>query len=320
MTRDGQLIEQGRISKILAFRGLERQPVDEAEAGDIVAIAGFTKTTVADTLCEPSVEAPIPAQPIDPSTIAMTFSVNDGPYAGQDGTKVTSRQIWDRLQREAEGNVAIRVTLSEERDAFEVAGRGELQLAVLIETMRREGFEMCVGRPRVLFQTDPATGERLEPIEEVVVDVDEEYSGVVVEKLTARRAELKDMRPAGAGKQRIVFHAPSRALIGYFGEFLTDTRGTGVLNRVFAGLRAVQGRHPAAAHRRADLLRAGRIRRPTRCSAWRIAARCSSAPARRSIPAWSSASTPAATIWTSTRCAPRSSPTSAPPARTTTCC
>ena len=241
MTRDGELIEQGRISKILAFRGLDRQPVEEAEAGDIVAIAGFTKTTVADTLCEPSVETPIPAQPIDPSTIAMTFSVNDGPYAGQDGTKVTSRQIWDRLLREAEGNVAIRVKLSEERDAFEVAGRGELQLAVLIETMRREGFEMCVGRPRVLFQADPVTGERLEPIEEVVVDVDEEYSGIVVEKLSARRAELKDMRPAGAGKQRIVFNAPSRALIGYFGEFLTDTRGTGVLNRVFAGYEPFKG-------------------------------------------------------------------------------
>ncbi|MFO1072152.1 MAG: translational GTPase TypA [Geminicoccaceae bacterium] len=247
LSRDGSLIEQGRISKILAFRGLDRQPVEEAEAGDIVAVAGFTKATVADSLCEPAVEQPISAQPIDPSTIAMTFSVNDGPYAGQDGTKVTSRQIWDRLVREAEGNVAIRVRQSEERDAFEVAGRGELQLAVLIETMRREGFELCVGRPRVLFQKDAATGERLEPIEEVVIDVDEDYSGVVVEKLTARRAELKDMRPAGAGKQRIVFHAPSRALIGYYGEFLTDTRGTGVLNRVFAAYEpykgAIQQRH-----------------------------------------------------------------------------
>jgi GTP-binding protein len=241
LTRDGALIEQGRITKILAFRGLERQPVDEAEAGDIVAVAGFTRTTVADTLCEPAVETAIPAHPIDPSTIAMTFSVNDGPYAGQDGTKVTSRQIWDRLAREAEGNVAIRVRQSEERDAFEVSGRGELQLAVLIETMRREGFEMCVGRPRVLFQADPVTGERLEPIEEVVIDVDEDFSGVVVEKLTARRAELKDMRPAGAGKQRIVFHAPSRALIGYYGEFLTDTRGTGVLNRVFAAYEPYKG-------------------------------------------------------------------------------
>jgi GTP-binding protein len=247
LTRDGGLIEQGRVTKILAFRGLERQPVEEAEAGDIVAVAGFGRTTVADTLCEPADETPIPAQPIDPSTIAMTFSVNDGPYAGQDGSKVTSRQIWDRLRREAEGNVAIRVKGSDERDAFEVAGRGELQLAVLIETMRREGFELCVGRPRVLFQADPETGARLEPVEEVVVDVDEGYTGVVVEKLTARRAELKDLRPAGAGKQRLVFQAPSRALIGYFGEFLTDTRGTGVLNRVFHGYEphkgAIQQRH-----------------------------------------------------------------------------
>jgi GTP-binding protein len=241
LTRDGALIEQGRVSKILGFRGLERVPVEEAESGDIVAIAGFSKATVADTLCDPAVEAPLPAQPIDPSTIVMTFSVNDGPYAGQAGTKVTSRQIWDRLRREGEGNVAIRVRESEERDAFEVAGRGELQLAVLIETMRREGFELCVGRPRVLYREDEATGERLEPIEEVVVDVDEEHSGVVVEKLTARRAELKDMRPAGAGKQRLVFLAPSRALIGYHGEFLTDTRGTGVLNRVFHAYEPFKG-------------------------------------------------------------------------------
>lgn len=247
LSRDGATIEQARVSKILAFRGLDRQPIEEAEAGDIVAIAGFAKATVSDTLCDSSVEAPLPAQPIDPSTIVMTFSVNDGPYAGQDGTKVTSRQIWDRLKRESEGNVAIRVRESEERDAFEVAGRGELQLAVLIETMRREGYELCVGRPRVLYRQDDASGQRLEPVEEVVVDVDEDYAGVVVEKLTARRAELKDMRPAGAGKQRLVFHAPSRALIGYHGEFLTDTRGTGVLNRVFHSYEpfkgAIQQRH-----------------------------------------------------------------------------
>ena len=233
LTRDGAPVESTRVTKILAFRGLDRQPVDEAGAGDIVALAGFGQATVADTLCDTSVETPLPAQPIDPSTIAMTFSVNDSPYAGQEGSKVTSRQIWERLRREGEGNVAIKVALSEEKDAFEVAGRGELQLAVLIETMRREGYELSISRPRVLFQTDPETGQRLEPIEEVVVDVDEDYSGVVVEKLTQRRAELKDMRPAGAGKQRLVFHAPSRALIGYIGEFLTDTRGTGVLNRLF---------------------------------------------------------------------------------------
>jgi GTP-binding protein len=210
LTRDGELIEQVRVTKILGFRGLERVPVEEADAGDIVALAGFTKATVADSLVDPAVTEALHAQAIDPSTIAMNFGVNDGPYSGQEGTKVTSRQIWDRLQREAEGNVAIRVQASEEKDAYEVAGRGELQLAVLIETMRREGFELCVGRPRVLIKEDEVTGERLEPIEEVVVDVDEPYAGIVVEKLTSRRAELKDMRPAGAGKTRLVFMAPSR--------------------------------------------------------------------------------------------------------------
>jgi GTP-binding protein len=240
LSRDGVVLEQTRITKILGFRGLDRLTIEEAEAGDIVAISGFSKATVADTLCDLAVEAPLPAQAIDPSTIAMTFSVNDGPYAGQDGSKVTSRQIFERLRREAEGNVAIAVRESEEKDAFEVAGRGELQLAVLIETMRREGYELCVGRPRVLFQSDDA-GNRLEPIEEVVVDVDEEYAGIVVEKLTSRRAELKDLRPAGAGKTRLVFRAPSRALIGYQGEFLTDTRGTGVLNRVFAAYEPWKG-------------------------------------------------------------------------------
>ena len=239
LTRTGDLIEQGRASKILAFRGLERQPVEEAEAGDIVAVAGFEKATVADTLCDPAVESPIAAQPIDPSTIAMTFGVNDGPYAGQEGTKVTSRQIWDRLKREAEGNVAIQVRESEEGEAYEVAGRGELQLSVLIETMRREGFELSISRPRVLFMEED--GRRLEPIEEVVIDVDEGYAGVVVEKLTARKGDLVEMRPAGAGKQRLVFHSPSRALIGYHGEFLTDTRGTGVMNRLFHGWAPYKG-------------------------------------------------------------------------------
>ncbi|MEZ5846656.1 MAG: translational GTPase TypA [Geminicoccaceae bacterium] len=233
LSRKGDVIEQGRVSKILAFRGLERQPVEEAVAGDIIAIAGFSKATVSDTLADPTVEEPVEAQPIDPSTIAMTFSVNDSPYGGQDGTKVTSRQILDRLQREAEGNVAIKIRQAEGKDSFEVSGRGELQLAVLIETMRREGFELSISRPRVLYREEG--GKRLEPIEEVVIDVDEEYSGSVVEKLTKRRGDLVEMRPAGAGKQRLVFHAPSRALIGYHGEFLTDTRGTGVMNRIFFG-------------------------------------------------------------------------------------
>ena len=252
LSRDGSVIEQGRITKLLAFRGLERVPVEEASAGDIVAIAGMTEATVADTLCAPEVTVAIHAQPIDPATLAMTFSVNDSPLAGQEGDKVTSRVIWDRLMREAEGNVAIKVTQSSTKDAFEVAGRGELQLAVLVETMRREGFELSISRPRVLYRTDPETGQRLEPIEEVVIDVDEEFAGAVVEKLGERRGELKDMRPAGAGKQRLVFHAPSRALIGYHGEFLTDTRGTGVMNRIFHGYAPYKG--PIATRRTGTLI------------------------------------------------------------------
>jgi len=233
ISQDGQLIEQARITKILAYRGLERVPLDSAEAGDIVSLAGFQKATVANTICDPSVSEGLAAKPIDPPTLAVTFSVNDSPYAGQEGDKVTSRMIRDRLLREAEGNVAIQVTETEDGNGYEVSGRGELQLGVLIETMRREGYEMSISRPRVVYRTDPDTGGRIEPIEEVVIDVDEAYSGVVVEKLSARRSELIEMRPSGGGKQRLVFHAPSRALIGYHGEFLTDTRGTGVMNRVF---------------------------------------------------------------------------------------
>ncbi|MCW5772419.1 MAG: translational GTPase TypA [Rhodospirillaceae bacterium] len=233
LSRDGRKVEEFRVTKILAFRGLDRQPIDEGVAGDIVAIAGMTDASVADTLCDLAVDKPIPAQAIDPATLSMSFAVNDSPLAGQEGDKVTSRLIWDRLSREAEGNVAIRVRQSEGKDAFEVSGRGELQLAVLIETMRREGFELSVGRPRVIFKTDPDTGQRLEPIEEVVIDVDDAFTGVVVEKIGARRGELKDMRPSGGGKTRLVFHTPSRALIGYHGEFMTDTRGTGIMNRVF---------------------------------------------------------------------------------------
>ncbi|MCR6629583.1 MAG: translational GTPase TypA [Magnetospirillum sp.] len=240
LDREGNLIEQFRAAKILAFRGIERVPVDTAEAGDIVCISGMTKPTVADTLCAPEVTEPLKAQPIDPPTLAMIFSVNDSPLAGTEGDKVTSRVIGARLAREAESNVAIRITEQASKDAFEVAGRGELQLGVLIETMRREGFELSVSRPRVLFQTDES-GERMEPIEEVFVDVDEEFSGVVVEKMTLRKAELTGMRPSGGGKTRITFLAPSRGLIGYHGEFLTDTRGTGLMNRVFHGYAPYKG-------------------------------------------------------------------------------
>ncbi|NDG04589.1 MAG: translational GTPase TypA, partial [Alphaproteobacteria bacterium] len=237
---DGQAIETGRITKLLAFRGLERVPVDEAQAGDIVAIAGLTKATVADTIADVAVTEPLKAQPVDPPTIAMTFSVNDSPLAGTEGDKVTSRVIRDRLLREAEGNIAIRITESGDKDAFEVAGRGELQLGILIETMRREGYELSISRPRVLYKHDD-TGQRLEPIEEVIIDVDEAYSGTVVNNMNERKAELVDMRPSGGGKQRLVFYAPSRGLIGYHSQFLSETRGTGLMNRLFHGYAPYKG-------------------------------------------------------------------------------
>ncbi|NBC33709.1 MAG: translational GTPase TypA [Alphaproteobacteria bacterium] len=249
--RDGAVVEQARISKVLAFRGLERQGVELAEAGDIVALAGFSTATVADTLCDLSVTAAIPAQPIDPPTLSMTFSINDSPLAGTEGDKVTSRMIRARLLREAEGNVAIRITDGATTDSFEVAGRGELQLSILIETMRREGFELAIGRPQVVMRTDPETGARLEPIEEVIVDVDEEYSGVVVDKISQRRGEIAEMRPSGGGKQRLVFLAPTRGLLGYHNEFLSDTRGTGIMHRIFHNYAPYKGAMPG---RRAGVL------------------------------------------------------------------
>lgn len=230
--RDGKVIETGRLTKLLSFRGLERVPVEIAHAGDIVAIAGIQNATVADTVCVQEVNDPLPSLPIDPPTLSMKFSINDSPLAGTEGTKLTSPMVRERLQREAEGNVAIRITESKDNDSFEVAGRGELQLGVLIETMRREGFELSISRPVVLYQTD-SSGKKLEPIEEVQVDVDDEYVGVVVEGMSLRKGEMVDMRPSGGGKTRVIFYAPSRGLIGYHGQFLSDTRGTGVMNRVF---------------------------------------------------------------------------------------
>jgi GTP-binding protein len=245
ISRDGALIETARVTKVLAFRGLERTGVDLAEAGDIVALAGVTQATVADTLCDPSIETPLPAQPIDPPTLSMMFRINDGPFAGQEGDKVQSRVIRDRLLKEAERNVAIRVTeRGDSKDSYEVAGRGELQLGILIETMRREGFELTVSRPQVLFRSDPETGKRLEPVEEVIIDVDEEHSGIVVQKLSERRGELMEMRPSGGGRLRLVLHVPTRGLIGYQGELLTDTRGTAVMNRLFHGYVAHKGEIP----------------------------------------------------------------------------
>ncbi|MCF2904107.1 translational GTPase TypA [Octadecabacter sp. CECT 8868] len=250
MSRDGTLIENFRCTKILAFRGLEQTAIDTAEAGDIVSIAGMTKATVADTLADTSVDEAIPAQPIDPPTITVTFGINDSPLAGRDGKKVQSRVIRERLMKEAESNVAIKITDTPGGDAFEVAGRGELQMGVLIENMRREGFELSISRPQVLFQE--IDGVRMEPIEEATIDVDDEYSGAVIEKITgARKGELVEMKPAGAGKTRIIAHVPSRGLIGYHGEFLTDTRGTGVINRVFHDWAPHKGKIPG---RRAGVL------------------------------------------------------------------
>ena len=231
LDRHGNLVENGRISKVLAFRGIERQPIEEAGAGDIVAIAGLPDASVAHTICAPEVTEAIPAQPIDPPTLAMTFRVNDSPLAGTEGDKVTSRMIRDRLLREAEANFALRVTESADKDSMEVAGRGELQLGILIENMRREGFELSVSRPKVLLREE--NGELQEPIEEVVIDLDEEHSGIVVQKMSERKADLMEMKPSGGNRQRLVFHAPTRGLIGYQGELLTDTRGTAIMNRIF---------------------------------------------------------------------------------------
>ncbi|MBT4490317.1 MAG: translational GTPase TypA, partial [Rhodospirillaceae bacterium] len=247
---DGTVVETTRVTKLLAFRGLDRVPVEEVSAGDIVAIAGLRVATVADTIADPSVREAITAPPIDPPTLAMRFAINDSPLAGKDGSKVQSRVIRDRLLAEAEGNVAIKISETGEKDAFEVAGRGELQLGVLIETMRREGFELTIGRPRVLYRNDPDTGQRLEPIEEVSIDVDDAFTGVVVEKMAERKGEMTDMRPFGIGRTRITFLAPSRGLIGYHGEFLTDTRGTGIMHRLYHSYApykgTIQGRHSGA--------------------------------------------------------------------------
>ncbi len=230
---DGTLVENFRITKVLAFRGLERVPVEEAHAGEIVAIAGMSEATVADTLCDLSVTEPIVAQPVDPPTLSMTFRINDGPFAGQEGDKVQSRVIRDRLLREGERNIAIRVSENDDKDSFSVAGRGELQLAILIENMRREGFELTVSRPKVVLRLDEETGQRLEPIEETIIDVDDAHTGVIVQKLSERRGELTEMRPSGGGRTRMVFYVPTRGLLGYQSEMLSDTRGTAVMNRLF---------------------------------------------------------------------------------------
>ncbi len=260
LDRTGKVVEQGRVSKILAFRGIERTPIEEAEAGDIVAIAGLEKFNVADTMCEPSVTEPLQAQPIDPPTLSMTFLVNDSPLAGTEGDKVTTRVIRARLMKEAEGNVALKIADDTKSDGYIVSGRGELQLSILIEVMRREGFELGVSRPKVVYQK-AEDGSLLEPIEEVVIDVDEEHSGVVVQKMSERKAEMIEMRPSGGNRLRIVFHAPTRGLIGYQGELLTDTKGTAIMNRLFHEYAPWKGEIARPPQRRADLQRPGRERR-----------------------------------------------------------
>ena len=228
---NNEFVENFRVNKILAFRGLKQQAIDTAEAGDIVSLAGMSKATVADTIADQSVQDPIPAQPIDPPTITVTFGINDSPLAGRDGKKVQSRVIKDRLLKECESNVAIKMVDTPGGEAFDVSGRGELQMGVLIENMRREGFELSISRPRVIYKD--VEGVKNEPVEEVTIDVDEEFSGAVIEKLSARKGEMVDLKSSGSGKTRIVSLVPSRGLIGYHSEFMTDTRGTGILNRVF---------------------------------------------------------------------------------------
>ncbi|MFT6557413.1 translational GTPase TypA [Sneathiella sp.] len=268
LNRSGEKIEDARASKIMAFRGLEREAIEEARAGDIVSIAGLVKTTVAETIGTPEETKAIDAQPIDPPTISMTFAINSSPLAGRDGDKVQSRVIRDRLMKEIEGNVSIRVEDSAEADSYIVSGRGELQLGVLIETMRREGFELSISRPRVLFREED--GKTMEPLEEVVVDVDEEFSGVVVEKIALRKGTMTDMRPSGGGKTRITFLCPTRGLIGYHGEFLTDTRGTGIMNRLFHSYVPHKGEIPG---RRNGVLIANSTGKSVAFAIWNLEAR-----------------------------------------------
>ena len=229
---EGKQVEQARLTKLFTFQGVKKIPAESVEAGDIVVVAGLPKTNVSDTICDPNVTEPIKTTPIDPPTMSVTLSVNDSPLAGKDGTKVTSRLIRDRLINEAATNVAITFNESEQNDAFEIGGRGELQLGVLIENMRREGFELSVSRPKVLYKQDE-NGQKLEPIEEVVIDVDEEYSSAVIDRLNQRKGDMVEMKPGGSAKSRLIFHVPSRGMIGFQNEFLTITKGSGVLNRIF---------------------------------------------------------------------------------------
>ncbi|MBD1148101.1 translational GTPase TypA [Pelagibacterales bacterium SAG-MED31] len=229
---DKNIIEKGRMTKLFRFESNNKVPVEKVQAGDIICIAGLKNASVSDTISDPSVMNPLLSTPIDPPTMSITITVNTSPLAGLDGTKVTSTMIRQRLMDEAESNVAITFMENNNKDSFEIGGRGELQLGVLIETMRREGFEMSVSRPRVIYKEDDK-GNKLEPMEDVTIDVDEEFSSSVIDSMNKRKAEMLDMKNAGSNKSRILFRVPSRGLIGYQSMFLTQTRGTGVLNRIF---------------------------------------------------------------------------------------
>ena len=237
---DGKVVDNTKLTKLFGFRGVERVPIETAKAGDIVAVAGLQRASVADTICSIDLLNPIQSLPIDPPTMAVTIKVNDSPLAGREGTKVTSRMLLERLSREAEGNITIDLKISSSGDSFEVGGRGELQMGILIETMRREGFELSVSPPRVLFKKGQ-NQELLEPIEEVVIDIDESYSGIVIEKVSARKGDMIDMRSSSGGRLRLIFHVPSRCLMGYQGEFRNDTRGTGVMSKLFYGYHPHKG-------------------------------------------------------------------------------
>ena len=229
---NGREIEKGRLTKLFIYEGTEKVPVDKVHAGDIICIAGLSKSSVADTICDDTINTPIHATAIDPPTMAVTITVNSSPFAGTEGKLVTSTKIRERLLAEAESNVAITFNENANKDAFEIGGRGELQIGILIETMRREGFELSVSSPRVLLKKNDQ-GEVLEPFEEVIIDVDEQYSSTTVDSINKRKGEMIEMKPMGKSKTRLIFKVPSRGLIGYHGQFLTETRGTGVLNRIF---------------------------------------------------------------------------------------
>ena len=229
---NGREIEKGRLTKLFIYEGTEKVPVDKVHAGDIICIAGLSKSSVADTICDDTINTPIHATAIDPPTMAVTITVNSSPFAGTEGKLVTSTKIRERLLAEAESNVAITFNENANKDAFEIGGRGELQIGILIETMRREGFELSVSSPRVLLKKNDQ-GEVLEPFEEVIIDVDEQYSSTIVDSINKRKGEMIEMKPMGKSKTRLIFKVPSRGLIGYHGQFLTETRGTGVLNRIF---------------------------------------------------------------------------------------